>query len=477
MSDKAKALELRGQRAKLIKDAQQILTDNPKGLDSEKRTKFDAMMAEADTLKADIDRHERSAALAAEIDAPAVPGAKDPDPAQFRKEAQITDSKDAKEVESKRLLAAAHEYRTAYRRARPGSDPLSLLRPESRAAIDSLNERYWDALKAQLAAWARRDALDNTEQRAILAGAAPEYRDMGIATSALGGFLVPQGFVYEIEQAMKWYGDMVNEGVVTMLNTATGNPMPFPTDNDTSNVGELIGEGQQVTEADVAIGSITFNAYKYSTRMVKLSIELLQDSAFDLESYLKAKFAVRLGRKLNTDFTVGTGTAQPNGVLTAATAGPTAVGSSANTGGAETGGTTIGSKDLTELEHSVDKAYRVGARYMMHDGTLKLLKEVVDKYGRPLFQPGITVAAPDTLNGYPYSINNDLPVVALNSKSLLFGQFSKYNVRRVRELAIVKLSERYADYGQVAFIGFARYDGQLMDAGTHPVKYLVQAAA
>jgi HK97 family phage major capsid protein len=114
---------------------------------------------------------------------------------------------------------------------------------------------------------------------------------------------------------------------------------------------------------------------------------------------------------------------------------------------------------------------------MMHDSTLKLLKEILDKYGRPLFQPGITVGAPDTLNGYPYSINNDLPAVALNSKSLLFGQFSKYTVRRVREVAIVKLSERYADYGQVAFIGFARYDGQLMDAGTHPVKYLVQAAS
>jgi HK97 family phage major capsid protein len=474
MSDKAKALELRGQRAQLIKDAQKILSDNPKGLTPEQRTQFDKMFADADLLKADIDRHERSAALQAEIDGPAGPGAGDPDPKQFRKEAPIGDGK---ELEEKRVTTAVQEYRTAYRRARPGQDPLGNLRPETRSVIDALNEKYWDAMKAQLASWARRDSLDNAEQRAILAGAKPEYRDMGIATSALGGFLVPQGFVFDIEQALKFYGDMVNEGVVSMLNTATGNPMPYPTDNDTTNTGELIGEAAQVTETDVTIGSITFGAYKYSTKMVKLSIELLQDAGFDLESYLKAKFATRLGRILNTHFTVGTGSAQPNGVLTAATAGPTAVGSATNTGGAETGGTTIGSKDFTELEHSVDKAYRVGARYMMHDSVLKLVKEVLDKYGRPLFQPGMTVGAPDTINGYPYSINNDLPVMALNAKTVLFGQFSKYTVRRVRELAIVKLSERYADYGQVAFIGFARYDGQLMDAGTHPVKYLVQAAS
>lgn len=465
------ALELRGTRAELIKNAQKLLKDNPKGLTAEQRTQFDKMMADADAQKTDIDRHERAAKLSAEVADPIeVPEKRDAvDPSKFRKEDPIDD----KQVEAKRVAAATQEYRTAYRRAQPGTDPLSLIRPESRSVIEGISSKYWDAMKEYLRS---RDGA-STEARAILGGAAPEYRDMGIGTSTLGGFLVPQGFVYDVEQALKWYGDMVNEGVVTMMNTSTGNPMPYPTDNDTSNVGELIGEAQQVTEQDVTIGSITFNAYKYSTKMVKLSLELLQDSAFDLESYLKQKFAVRLGRILNTHFTVGTGTLQPNGVLTASTAGPTATGSSKNTGGAETGGTTIGSIDLSELEHSVDKAYRPGARYMMHDATLKLLKEILDKYGRPLFQPGITVGAPDTLNGYPYSINNDLPVVALNSKSLLFGQFSKYTVRRVRELAIVKLSERYADYGQVAFIGFARYDGQLMDAGTHPVKYLVQAAS
>jgi HK97 family phage major capsid protein len=213
---------------------------------------------------------------------PIVPEKRD-DPAQFRKEAQIDDPK----VEEKRIVAATHEYRTAYRSARGGTDPLSLLRPETRAIINQANEKYWDSLKEQLASWARRDdgGSVSAETRAILSGSKPEYRDMGIGTSTLGGFLVPQGFVYDVEQALKWYGDMVNEGVVTMMNTSTGNPMPYPTDNDTTNTGELIGEAQQVTEQDVTIGSITFNAYKYSTKMVKLSLELLQDSAFDRRAY------------------------------------------------------------------------------------------------------------------------------------------------------------------------------------------------
>ena len=471
MSDVSKALELRGQRAKLIKDAQELLAKAD--ATAEQRASAGKMLDDADGLKVQIDLHERSAKLAAEISAPITPVGDDPDPKNFRREAPIVDTK----ADEKKTAGAIHEYRTAYRRARPGVDPLSTLRPETRQIVDAANEKYWDAVKEQLASWARRDGQVSPESRAILTGASPEYRDMGIGTSTLGGYLVPQGFVYDVEQAMKWVGDMVNEGVVSFMDTTTGNPLPYPTDNDTTTLGEIIGESQQVTTADVTIGSVTFNAWKYSTKMTKLSIEILQDSAFDLESFLKALFAIRLARILNNHFTVGTGTLQPKGILTAATAGPTAVGSSANTGGSETGGTTIGSKDLTELEYSVDKAYRIGARYMMHDLTQKAVREILDKYGRPLWQPGISVGAPDTLNGYPVSINNDLPQIAVNAQTLLFGQMKKYIVRRVKELAIVRLSERFADYGQVAFIGFARYDGQLMDAGTHPVKYLVQAAS
>lgn len=451
-----RALELRQQRAKLVADAQKLI-DKDTGITAEDRSAFDKLMGEADLLKADIDRNERAAALAAEVTDPVQ---------QHRTEAAIGEN------DAEKRKAAVLEYRSAVRRAK-GPDVLAAMRPESRAIVEGLNTRYWDALKEYLRT--KDISALSAETRAIVIGGDPEFRDMGVGSGSLGGYLVPQGFVYDVENAMKFFGDMMNTS--TIMDTATGNLMPYPTDNDTTNTGERVGEGVQVTEQDVAIGQIQFNAWKYSTKMVKLSIELLQDSAFDLEAFLKDKFAVRLGRVLNTDFTVGTGSAQPNGILTAATAGPTAVGSSANTGGSETGGTSLGSIDFTELEHSVDRAYRNGAKYAMHDSTVKKVKEVLDKYGRPLWQPSIAVGQPDMVNGYGVSVNNDLPVIAVNAKTVLFGQLKKYTIRRVRELAIVKLSERYADYGQVAFIGFARYDGQLMDAGTHPVKYIVQAAS
>jgi HK97 family phage major capsid protein len=243
-----------------------------------------------------------------------------------------------------------------------------------------------------------------------------------------------------------------------------------------ANVGEIVGEGQQVSTQDVSVGHIMFGAFKFSTKMVKVSLELMQDSAFDMENFLADNFGQRLGRILNTKFTLGVGTTEPLGIITAATAGPTAVGSSTNTGGSETGGTSIGTTDLVELEHSVDPAYRRGARYMMHDLTLKKIKELLDKYGHPIWLPGIAAGAPDTILGYPYSINNDMATIAVNAKTVAFGRLDKYLIRRVKDLAVLRLVERFADYGQVAFIGFARYDGNLLDAGTRPVKYLAQAA-
>jgi HK97 family phage major capsid protein len=196
-----------------------------------------------------------------------------------------------------------------------------------------------------------------------------------------------------------------------------------------------------------------------------------------MESFLVEQFAARLGRILNTKFTVGVGTTEPTGILTAATAGPTALGSAANTGGTETGGTSIGYIDLVELEHSVDPLYRRGAKFILNDSTLRKIKEILDKYGRPLWVPGVAAGAPDTILGYPYSINNDMPTIAVNAKTVLFGAVDRYMIRRVKQLQVLRLVERFADYGQVAFLGFARYDGNLLDAGTHPVKYLVQAAS
>lgn len=391
---------------------------------------------------------------------------------------------------------------------------LEAVHSDVRATIEDLNRRYFESLKRYWMAYLLGDTNRcSADDREIVFGRHEEFRgflttdslndkekrDMGIGTLSLGGYFVPKGFVYDVEEALKYYGPMLVTSEI--MDTATGQPLPYPTDNDTTIMGELVGEAQQVSEKDVSIGQVLFGAWKFSSKMVKLSLELMQDSAFDMESYLKKKLAIRIGRIYNNQFTVGTGTNAPNGIVTAVVAAcgtPSATpwtganngygipliasGSSGNDGGAETGGTSIGSQDLDNLEHTVDPLYRRGAGYMWHDQTLRRVKVLLDKYGRPLWKPSVATGEPDRVNDYPYYVNNDMaicPATAQNPApvTVLFGQLDKYVIRRVKELGIITLRERFADYGQLALIGFSRADGQLLDAGTHPVCYLIQATS
>jgi HK97 family phage major capsid protein len=332
----------------------------------------------------------------------------------------------------------------------------------------------------------------SVEQRGILRldkHTSGEFRDMG--TSGQGaypgitsgaGIFVPVGFFRRVEAALKYYGPMLNgtQGMPTILDTDTGQPLPMPTSNDTTISGELIAENQQVATADVNIGMVMFGAYKFSTKLVKVSLELIEDSAFDIESFLISQFAERIGRTVNSYLTTGTGTNQPTGIIPATlTGGQTVLAVGASSNDSASGANTIGSDDLTNLEHAIDPLYRPNARYMFSDSTLKAIKKVKDKYGRPLWSLGVRDREPDTINGYEFAVNPYMdnlqtqassPTVTRNTA--LFGALSKYNVRRVKQLSVLRLSERFADFGQVAFIGFTRLDGNLLDAGTHPTAVL-----
>lgn len=456
----------------------------------------DLLIAERDQLQADVNRESRLAMID--------PSGRREDPIR----SAPGDKKGAIEVYSRALV----RHGVLVARNKNGdfevrNRALENVSSDVRVTVEELNYRYWQSMKRYLAALAFGDPnAASAEDRDIVLGRNEEFRgflgrmafsekeqrDMGIATNTLGGYFVPQGFVYAVEEAMKYFGDMLN--VCDVFDTATGQFLPYPTDNDTANTGEIVGEGQQVTKQDIVIGRVTFGAFKFSTKMIPLSIELLQDTAFAMEPYVMKKFGTRLGRILNTKFTVGAGTTEPLGLLTAVIANQPAApnlwataqaygtpvlaaGSGGNTGGAETGGASFGTSDLTNLEHSVDPEYRRGARYAMHDQSLRFAKNLLDKYGRPLWKTGVAIGEPDTINGYPYSINNDLATIAVNAKTVLFGDFKKYLIRRVKELGVMTLRERFADYGQIAMLGFARYDGNLLDAGTHPVSYLQQAAS
>lgn len=287
-------------------------------------------------------------------------------------------------------------------------------------------------------------------------------------TTTGGGYLIPQGFSDQLEEALKWFGGIIGE--VETFDTETGNPLPWPTENDTANKGRILAVNTQLTETDLTFGQVTFNAYIGTSDIILVPLALMQDSYFNLDSHIARKLGERLGRLVNNMGTVGSGTNQPTGIQTAAVA------AGNTTQGATGTSTSVGYSNLVDLLHLVDPAYRdrPTAKFMFHDSTLKVIRKLLDSSSRPLWQPGISAGFgngfPPTILDKPYVINNDMPVMAASANALLFGDLSKYKLRRVAGgTTVMRLTERYADFLQVGFLGFMRFDGNLIDAGTHPV--------
>lgn len=287
-----------------------------------------------------------------------------------------------------------------------------------------------------------------------------EHRALSAITSQDGGALVFPSFVRQIETNMLAFGGM--RQVAETIRTTSGERMTWPTADDTTNTGEQIGENTEVGDADPDFGGVSWDAYKFSSKMVKVPYELLEDSAFDLAGRIGAMLGERLGRITNTRFTTGSGANTPKGILTAA---GTFSAASA---------TAITFDDVFKLYHSIDPAYRTGASWMMHDAITLVLRLLKDGQSRYLWQSGVQDGMPDRILGLPISINQDMDsTVASTKKTILFGQLSKYKIRTVNSIRLVRLPERFAEKDQVGFLAIIREDGNLLDAGTDPVKALV----
>jgi HK97 family phage major capsid protein len=284
---------------------------------------------------------------------------------------------------------------------------------------------------------------------------------------------VPIGFQREIETKLISFGGIRRNSRV--LNTSTGNVLNWPTEDDTANVGNWVAESAPVSQANPTFSNVQFNAYLASSKQVLISVQLLQDSAFDLEAYLAERFAIRLARITNLGYTSGSGSGQPNGILTAieADGSPlvvTATGSASNDGGASVDGSnSIGSDDLANLIAELDPMYRVNAKFMAHWSVFDYLRKLKDKYGRPLWEVSIAQGVPDKIYGYPYDWNADMQQWtqgasesgAMASKyTMLFGDFSKYIVREIGGITLVRFNELYMPNHQVGFQAFLRTDGQ-----------------
>lgn len=339
---------------------------------------------------------------------------------------------------------------------------------QNRDPINTKGKRDTDDLLSDIKifdCWMRRGEKGlSAEQAAKL------YNTMSTTTGSEGGYTVPSLVASELIEALKDFGGM--RSVATMLNTAQGNPLSYPSTDGTAEVGELLAENTAAAALDPSFGTVALNVFKYSSKIIAVPIELLQDSSVDIEAFVRRRIVERIGRITNQHFTTGTGSAQPRGIV---------VGSSAGKVGTTGQTLTVIYDDLVDLLESVDEAYQLGGtcKFMFNQTVRGLLRKLKDTAGRPIWTPGyeagITAGAPDLLLGKAVVLNNNMAVPAANAKSIIYGDLSKYIIRDAMSVSLMRFDDSaYASKGQVGFLAFIRSGGNLMD--TAAVKHYAHSA-
>lgn len=315
-------------------------------------------------------------------------------------------------------------------------------------------------------------ASDEAELRfdSALRGAdAVELRAQSEGIGSAGGFLVPTGFRNKIVEKRLAYGGF--QTVAENISTSSGEPLEWLTNDDTSNTGEIVAEGGTFASgADLVFATKTLGAYKFgsggaSNLPLKVSRELLQDSAYDVRGKISSALATRIARGQAPLWLTGTGVGQPEGLLTP----KTALGNIAST-------TVPTYAELLDTVHELDPEYRDGAVWVMNDATLQVLRGMLDANERPLLSDANASIAGDPggsmLLGYKVVIDQAMPSIAASgaTKFLAFGRMQDaYVIRRVASFELVVLNELYAANGQVGFLGWERADGCVQDANAYVV--------
>jgi HK97 family phage major capsid protein len=269
------------------------------------------------------------------------------------------------------------------------------------------------------------------------------------------------------------------------VDTDSGQSMVWPTTDPTSIVAQLLTENTLVTPQDVTFGQGTLNAYTYVAGPFLASIQIVNDSAFSVDGFLRERISEAQGRAQAAATWSGTGSSQPLGITAALTAkGAASVGSGGvyqvpaarkvyDLANQATSSTELvegrpSFQSVLDLITMVDPAYRAAggdARWVMNDLDLQHLRSVTDTFGHPLWQPSVTVGGNepgDRVYNYPVTIDNNAPGFSTSASTQggpVFGSFTHAMVaRNVRQVGVMRLNERYADYLAIAWMGFMRWD-------------------
>ena len=313
---------------------------------------------------------------------------------------------------------------------------------------------------------ALREASDFDVVRALASG---EIRTATFERRALNtsddSQVVPQSFYAILQEKMQYQGPMLDAGFVTQLNTASGEDIKVPVEASRP-LGTAIAEATEIIALDPTFSNITLKSQKVAV-LTKVSRELLTDSGIDIVSYLAGSLGKSIGIKANNLLTVGTGTVQANGVVTASALGVT-------------GGTAVSgaftADNLIDLAHSVDSDYvRQGAGFMMKRASLGALRKLKDTAGQYLYVPAASVGTPDAFAGFPVYENPDMATIATGAKSVLFGHFGSYHVRQVGGIEVARSDDAYFNTDEVGFRVTLRMWGDL--GQSEAVKHFIGNAA
>ena len=292
------------------------------------------------------------------------------------------------------------------------------------------------------------------------------FNTMGTVAGTQGGYTVDPLVAGEVISKLAGYGWV--RQVASQVTTSSGAAMSYPTSDGTTEVGERLGENVTASALDPSFGTAPLLTSKYGSKVIQVPFELLQDSSVDVIEFVMQRGIDRIGRLQNVDFTVGTGSNQPMGLLTAAQVGVTAA-----TGGT----TTITFDNLADMVDSVDEAAlgmpskqagvpaRQGTGWMFSQTMRRAIRKIKDSNNRPIWVPGIGSELPQLLD-YPVFINNDIPSPVANAKTLLFGALSRYMVRDAAQVTLHRFDDSaFAGKGCIGFLLITRAAGNLLDTG------------
>lgn len=270
-----------------------------------------------------------------------------------------------------------------------------------------------------------------------------------IGTDSEGGYLVPEEYENTLVEALE--EENIFRKLANVINTSSGDrKIPVVASKGSAS---WVDEEGTISDSDDAFSQVSIGAYKLGT-LIKVSNELLNDSAFNLESYISKEFARRIGSKEEEAFFTGNGTGKPIGIFNA-------------TGGAEIGVTTASSTSITadeviDLFYSLKAPYRKKAVWVLNDATVKAIRKLKDKNDNYLWQPALTASTPDTILGRPVYTSSYVPTIAAGAKTIAFGDFSYYWIADRQGRIFKKLNELYAATDQTGFVATQRVDGKLV---------------